>query len=77
MTGASTSFDCETRQWISARSLSGIGCLRPSGSSEKTRRILGMDQISYVSPVARTLIGRAAGEIVLTGDREIEIFSID
>ena len=28
-------------------------------------------------PVARTLIGRAAGEIVLAGDREIEILSIE
>ena len=33
--------------------------------------------ISYVSPVARALIGRAAGEIVLAGDREIEILSIE
>ena len=34
-----------------------------------------MDPISYVSPVARALIGRAAGEIVLAGDRpEIEEF---
>jgi transcription elongation GreA/GreB family factor len=47
-------------------------------------RIVGEDEadprngsISYVSPVARALIGRAAGEIVLVGDREIEILSID
>ena len=47
-------------------------------------RIVGEDEadarngsISYVSPVARALIGRAAGEIVLAGDREIEILSID
>jgi transcription elongation GreA/GreB family factor len=33
--------------------------------------------ISYVSPVARALIGRAAGEIVLAGDHEIEILSIN
>ena len=33
--------------------------------------------ISYVSPVARALIGRAASEIVLAGDHEIEILSID
>ena len=46
-------------------------------------RIVGEDEadprngsISYVSPVARALIGRAAGEIVLAGDREIEILSI-
>jgi transcription elongation GreA/GreB family factor len=47
-------------------------------------RIVGEDEadprngsISYVSPVACALIGRAAGEIVLSGDREIEILSID
>jgi len=47
-------------------------------------RIVGEDEadarngsISYVSPVARALIGRAAGEIALVGDREIEILSID
>src|ERR1700722_15392994 len=46
-------------------------------------RIVGEDEadprngsISYVSPVARALIGRAAGEIVLSGDHEIEILSI-
>jgi len=47
-------------------------------------RIVGEDEadprngsISYVSPVARALIGRAANEIVLAGDHEIEILSID
>ena len=47
-------------------------------------RIVGEDEadprngsISYVSPVAQALIGRAAGEIVLAGDREIEILSIE
>jgi transcription elongation GreA/GreB family factor len=47
-------------------------------------RIVGEDEadprngsISYVSPVARALIGRAAGEVVLAGDHEIEILSID
>jgi transcription elongation GreA/GreB family factor len=46
-------------------------------------RIVGEDEadprngsISYVSPVARALIGRAASEIVLAGDHEIEILSI-
>ena len=41
-------------------------------------RIVGEDEadprngsISYVSPVARALIGRAAGDIVLAGDHEI------
>ena len=32
--------------------------------------------ISYVSPVARALIGKAVGEIVAAGDHEIEIISI-
>ena len=47
-------------------------------------RIVGEDEadprngsISYVSPVARALIGRAPSEVVLAGDREIEILSID
>jgi transcription elongation GreA/GreB family factor len=47
-------------------------------------RIVGEDEadprngsISYVFPVARALIGRAAGEIVLAGDHEIEILSIN
>jgi transcription elongation GreA/GreB family factor len=47
-------------------------------------RIVGEDEadprsgsISHVSPVARALIGRAAAEIALVGDREIEILSID
>jgi transcription elongation GreA/GreB family factor len=33
--------------------------------------------ISYISPVARVLIGKAAGDIVLVGNREIEILSIE
>jgi transcription elongation GreA/GreB family factor len=47
-------------------------------------RIVGEDEadprngsISYVSPVARALIGRAAGEIVLAVGRKIEILSIE
>jgi transcription elongation GreA/GreB family factor len=47
-------------------------------------RIVGEDEadprngsMSYISPVARALIGRAAGEIVLAGDREIGVLSID
>ena len=46
-------------------------------------KIVGEDEadprngsISYVSPVARALIGRAAGEVVLVGDHEIEILSV-
>jgi transcription elongation GreA/GreB family factor len=46
-------------------------------------KIVGEDEadprngsISYVSPVARALIGRVRGEVVLVGDHEIEILSI-
>lgn len=46
-------------------------------------RIVGEDEadprigsISYVSPVARALIGRTAGDVVIVGDREIEILAI-
>jgi transcription elongation GreA/GreB family factor len=47
-------------------------------------RIVGEDEadprngsISYVSPVVRALIGRAAGDTVQAGDQGIEILSID
>jgi hypothetical protein len=47
-------------------------------------RIVGEDEadprngsISYVCPVARALTGKPVGEIVLAGDHEIEILSID
>ena len=47
-------------------------------------RIVGEDEadprngsISYVSPVTRALNGKAAGDVVLVGDHEIEIFSIE
>jgi len=47
-------------------------------------RIVGEDEadprngsISYVSPVAWALIGKAAGDVVLLGDHEIEILSIE
>jgi transcription elongation GreA/GreB family factor len=50
----------------------------------QTFRIVGEDEadprsgsIYYVSPVARALIGKAAGDIVLVSDREIEILSIE
>jgi transcription elongation GreA/GreB family factor len=50
----------------------------------QTFRIVGEDEadprngsISYVSPVAQALIGRAAGDIVLAGDHEIEILTIE
>jgi transcription elongation GreA/GreB family factor len=57
---------------------------RRDDGRRQTFRIVGEDEadprkgsISHISPVARALIGRAAGEIVLAGDREIEILSIE
>ena len=57
---------------------------RRDDGRRQTVRIVGEDKadlrngsISYVSPVARALIGRAAGDIVMAGDHEIEILSID
>ncbi len=50
----------------------------------QTFRIVGEDEadprngsVSYVSPVARALIGKATGDVVSVGDREIEILSIE
>ena len=47
-------------------------------------RIVGEDEadprnglISYISPVARALIGRATDDVVLVGDHEIQILSIE
>ena len=49
----------------------------------QTYRIVGEDEadpkagsISYVSPVARSLMGKAAGDVVGSGSQEIEILSI-
>jgi transcription elongation GreA/GreB family factor len=49
----------------------------------QTYRIVGEDEadpkagsISFVSPVARLLMGKAVGEFVGTGDQEIEIIAI-
>ena len=49
----------------------------------QTYRIVGEDEadpkagsISYVSPVARLLMGRAVGDVVETGGQELEIITI-
>ncbi|MGV1828426.1 transcription elongation factor GreA [Agrobacterium vitis] len=49
----------------------------------QTYRIVGEDEadpkagsISYVSPVARALIGKAVGDVVSLGDQELEITAI-
>lgn len=50
----------------------------------QTYRIVGEDEaepktgsISYVSPVARALLGKAIGDLVNLGDEELEITAID
>lgn len=55
---------------------------RPDGRVQ-TYRIVGEDEadpkagsISFVSPVARSLMGKAVGDVVGTGAQEIEIVSI-
>jgi transcription elongation GreA/GreB family factor len=49
----------------------------------QTYRIVGEDEadpkagsISYVSPVARLLMGKAVGDVVETGGLELEIIAI-
>ena len=49
----------------------------------QTYRIVGEDEadpkagsISYVSPVARMLMGKAVGDVVSVGDQELEIVAI-
>ena len=49
----------------------------------QTFRIVGEDEgdprngsISYVSPVARALIGKSVGDFAVVGDHEIEILAI-
>ena len=50
---------------------------------EQTYRIVGEDEadpkagsISFVSPVARSLMGKAVGDVVSAGDQELEIIAI-
>jgi transcription elongation GreA/GreB family factor len=50
----------------------------------QTFRIVGEDEadpragsISYVSPVARALIGKLVGDHLVLGDREIEVLAIE
>ena len=54
------------------------------GGPAKSYRIVGEDEadpkqgsISYVSPLARLLMGKGVNEIVLLGDDEIEILAIE
>ncbi|MDB5586234.1 MAG: Transcription elongation factor GreB [Devosia sp.] len=61
---------------------STVSFSRDDGRVQKYR-IVGEDEadpkagsISYVSPVARMLIGKAIGDVVTLGDRELEIIAI-
>ncbi len=56
---------------------------RRDDGRRQTFRIVGEDEadprsgsISYVSPVARALMGKAVGDVVVLGDGEIEILAI-
>ena len=53
------------------------------GRPPQTYRIVGEDEaeprsgsISFASPVARALMGKAVGDVVEVGDQELEILSI-
>jgi transcription elongation GreA/GreB family factor len=69
---------------VSAVAFGHLVTFRRDDGRRQTFKIVGEDEadprngsISYVSPVARAVIGRAVGEFVLAGDHEIEILSID
>jgi transcription elongation GreA/GreB family factor len=56
---------------------------RREDGRHQTFRIVGEDEadprngsISYVSPVARALTGKAVGEVVIVDDHEIEVLAI-
>ena len=62
---------------------SRVGFARDDGRRQ-TFRIVGEDEadpragsISYVSPVARALIGKAVGDRVVLGDHEIEVLAVE
>lgn len=53
------------------------------GGKDQTYRIVGEDEadpkagsVSYVSPLAKALMGKAVGEIVSLGEQELEIIAI-
>jgi transcription elongation GreA/GreB family factor len=61
---------------------STVSFSRDDGRTQ-TYRIVGEDEadpksgtISYVSPVARLLMGKAVGDVVSVGDQELEVISI-
>ena len=57
---------------------------RRNDGRKQAYRIVGEDEadprsgsISYVSPVARALIGKSVGDVAVVGDSELEILAID
>lgn len=59
-------------------------CFTRDDGRNQTYRIVGEDEadpkagsISYVSPVARALMGKAVGDLVTVGDHELEITRIE
>ena len=61
----------------------GTVTFRRDDGRVQSYRIVGEDEadpktgtISYVAPVARRLLGRAVGDVVDAGGRELEIISI-
>jgi transcription elongation GreA/GreB family factor len=61
---------------------STVTFVRDSGR-EQTYRIVGEDEadpkagsISYVSPVARLLLGKSVGDVVTIGEQELEVMTI-
>ena len=59
-------------------------CFRREDGRSQSFRIVGEDEadpakgsISYISPIAKALLGKKAGEIAKLGNAELEIVSVD
>ncbi|MGO4137654.1 transcription elongation factor GreA [Rhizobium brockwellii] len=68
---------------IDSVAFGGTVAFRRGDGRVQTYRIVGEDEadpkagsISYVSPVARLLMGKAVGDVVETGGQELEIIAI-
>lgn len=68
---------------VGAVAFGGQVTIRRDDGRRQTFRIVGEDEaepgkdsISYVSPLARALIGKAVGDVAMMGGREIEILAI-
>jgi transcription elongation GreA/GreB family factor len=69
---------------VSAVAFGNRVTLKRDDGRRQVFRIVGEDEadpragsISYVSPVARALIGKAAGDVVAVGDHEIEVLAVE